>query len=99
MRKIRGWLAIDPKALIGERAYEVANLLGNPFPHGHIVHSTQRMARLAGLYAERLNLDTHRVAAYALAHAGLAASWDIDDGFDPAYRFRCAEVLVPLVEG
>jgi streptomycin 6-kinase len=28
----RGWLAIDPKALIGERAYDVANLLGNPWP-------------------------------------------------------------------
>ena len=26
----RGWLAIDPQGLIGERTYEVANLLGNP---------------------------------------------------------------------
>jgi streptomycin 6-kinase len=89
----RGWLAIDPKALIGERAYEIANLLGNPWPHGEIVHNPDRMQRLAGLYAARLGLDVERVLAFALAHAGLAACWDMEDGCDPAYRLRCAEVL------
>jgi streptomycin 6-kinase len=93
----RGWLAIDPKGLIGERAYEVANLLGNPWPHGEIVHNSERMSRLARLYAAQLKLDLDRVFAYALAHAGLAASWDIDDGFDPGYRLKCIEVLKPFV--
>jgi len=94
----RGWLAIDPKGLIGERAYEVANLLGNPWPHGEIVHDTERMNRLAKLYAARLKLDLDRVLAYAFAHAGLAASWDIDGGSDPAYRLKCVEVLTSLVD-
>jgi streptomycin 6-kinase len=94
----RGWLAIDPKGLIGERAYDVANLLNNPWPRGEIVHNTQRMNRLARLYAARLKLDLDRVLAYSLAHAGLSASWDIDDGFDPAYRLKCIEVLTPLVD-
>ena len=93
----RGWLAVDPKALIGERAYEIANLLGNPWPHGEIVHNTERMQRLARLYAGRLGLDPRRVLAFAFAHAGLSASWDMDDGNDPAYRLRCAEVLDPLL--
>jgi streptomycin 6-kinase len=53
----RGWLAIDPKALLGERTYETANLLRNPWPHGDIVHSSGRMDRLAAFYAERLNLQ------------------------------------------
>jgi len=94
----RGWLAIDPKGLIGERAYEVANLLANPWPRGEVVHNTERMDRFAKLYAARLTLDLDRVLAYALAHAGLSASWDIDDGFDPAYRLKCIEVLTPLVD-
>jgi streptomycin 6-kinase len=94
----RGWLAIDPKGVIGERAYEVANLLSNPWPRGDIVHSTERMNCLARLYAARLKLNFNRVLAYSLAHAGLSASWDIDDGFDPAYRLRCIEVLMPLVD-
>jgi streptomycin 6-kinase len=94
----RGWLAIDPKGVIGEPAYEVANLLGNPWPHGEIVHDGARMQRLAALYAARLGLDPRRVLGFAFAHAGLAASWDIDDGEDPGYWLRCAEILAPLVE-
>jgi streptomycin 6-kinase len=88
----RGWLAIDPKALIGERTYEVANLLGNPWPHADIVHRPARMRR-------RLGLDPQRVLAFALAHAGLAASWSMEDGRDPTYRLRCAEVLQATIEG
>jgi streptomycin 6-kinase len=94
----RGWLAVDPKALAGERSYDIANLLGNPWPHGDIVHRPDRMQRLAGLYAAKLQLDVQRVLAFALAHAGLAACWDMTDGDDPAYHLRCAEVLDPLVE-
>jgi streptomycin 6-kinase len=93
----RGWLAIDPKGLIGERTYEMANIFGNPWPHGEIVHDARRMNGLAELYAARLTLDVRRVLAYALAHAGLSASWDIDGGTDPGYRLRCIEILAPLV--
>jgi streptomycin 6-kinase len=93
----RGWLAIDPKGLIGERTYEVANLLGNPWPHGEIVHHADRMRTLSLLYADRLGLDVARVLGFALAHAGLAASWAMSDGHDPSFRLRCAEVLDPLV--
>jgi streptomycin 6-kinase len=93
----RGWLAIDPKALLGERTYDVANLLRNPWPHGEIVHSADRMMRLAILYGDRLHLLRNRILAFALAHSGLSASWDLDDGLDPAYSLKCVEVLVPLV--
>ena len=95
----RGWLVIDPKALIGERAYETANLFGNPWPHAELVHDAGRMRRLALLFAARLDLDSWRVLAFALAHAGLSASWDIDDGVDPGYRLKCVEVLDELVAG
>ena len=97
LHSVRGWLAIDPKGLIGERTYEVANLLGNPWPHGEIVHHPSRMLRLAELYSRRLGLDHRRVLGFAFAHAGLAASWSMDDGGDPSYRLTCASVLAPLV--
>jgi streptomycin 6-kinase len=95
----RGWLAIDPKALLGERAYEVANLLGNPWPHADIVHQPERMRRLAALYAAELRLDAERILAFALAHAGLAASWDMEDGLDPTFPLRSAEVLEAAIKG
>ena len=46
MAHAAGWRSIL-KGLIGERTYEVANLLGNPWPHGELVHQTDRMLRLA----------------------------------------------------
>ncbi len=95
----RGWLAIDPKGLIGERTYEIANLLGNPWPHGEIVHNPARMRALAELYSFKLGLDIDRILAFAFAHAGLAASWDFDEGMDPTYWLRCAEVLEVAIKG
>jgi len=94
----RGWLAIDPKALIGERTYETANLLTNPWPHARIVHDAARMRRLAQLYSGRLDCDVKQILAFSLAHAGLSASWDMDDGFDPGYRLRCVVLLDQLVD-
>jgi streptomycin 6-kinase len=93
----RGWLAIDPKGLIGDRAYEFANLIGNPWPHGDIVHDPNRMRRVSMVYAARSGLDVRRIQAFAMAHAGLAASWDREDGRDATYRIRCAEVFAKVV--
>jgi streptomycin 6-kinase len=97
LHSARGWLAIDPKGVIGERTYELANLLCNPQPHGAIVHRPERMLRLAMLYAERLGLDVGRILQFALAHAGLSAAWLLEDGLDASYRLRCADVLDRLV--
>jgi streptomycin 6-kinase len=94
----RGWLVIDPKALIGERTYDVANFFGNPWPHTAIVHSSTRVVQMATLFSEELKLDRNRVLAFAFAHAGLAASWDIDEGASPEYRLKCADILAPFVK-
>jgi streptomycin 6-kinase len=95
----RGWLAIDPKALLGERTFEVPNLLKNSWVHARIGDDPARMRRLASLYADRLKLDVHRVLAFAFAQAGLAASFQMDDGDDPAYTLRYAEVLDAAIKG
>jgi streptomycin 6-kinase len=94
----RGWLAIDPKSLLGERTYETANLLRNPWPHAAFVHDAGRMRRLADLYSARLGMDATRTLAFAFAHCGLGAAWDMDDGFDPGYSLRCVELLSSLVD-
>ena len=93
----RGWLAIDPKGVYGERTYEVANLFCNPSPHGGIVLQPARMLRLAAFYAARLDLDADRVLRFAFAHAGLSACWSVADGEDPTFAIRCAETLQPLI--
>jgi streptomycin 6-kinase len=89
----RGWLAIDPKGLFGDPAYEVSNLFCNPLQDATIVLQPERMRWLARLCAERLSLDERRVLQFAYAHAGLSVSWEMEDGRDFSFRQKCAEGL------
>ena len=93
----RGWLAIGPKGVWGERTYEVANLLRNPWPNAAQVHDADGMARMAGFYAGRLGVPVQRVLQFALVHSGLSASWELEDGHDPAYSLRVAEIAMGLL--
>ena len=88
----RGWLAIDPKGLWGERTYDVANLIRNPQYHAAIVHDPVRMQRLAHLYESSLDLDPLRLLQFTVAHAALSAAWGLEDGRDPTFNLRTAEV-------
>ncbi len=92
----RGWLAIDPKGVVGERTYEVANLLRNPSPVVEVVLDSERALRHAGLYGQRLGLDAGRILRFAHAHAALSAAWDLEDGVDPTFSLACARMLDDL---
>jgi len=74
----RGWLAIDPKRLVGERGFDFANLFCNP----DLVVATApgRLARQATVVAEAAGLDRRRLLRWILAWAGLSAAWHLEDG-------------------
>lgn len=74
----RGWLAIDPKGLLGERGFDFANLFCNPDPE--IAHAPGRLARQAGVIAEAARLDRGRLLEWVLAWSGLSAVWKVEDG-------------------
>lgn len=74
----RGWLAIDPKGLLGDPAYEVAPSFLNPMDHPELVTDPARIGRLAESYATRLGFDRKRLLGYAAAHAALSACWDLE---------------------
>ncbi len=93
----RGWLAIDPKGVAGERAYDVANLFLNPAGIGRLVLDPERAQQLAAIASEMLGLDRSRVLGFAFAHAGLSAAWCIEDGINPRLAIEAAEMLEPLV--
>jgi streptomycin 6-kinase len=76
----RGWLAIDPKGLLGDPVYEVANSFLNPLDADHLVSDPKRIARLSEIYEARLGFHRKRVLGYAATHAALSACWDIADG-------------------
>ncbi|HEY1928103.1 MAG TPA: aminoglycoside phosphotransferase family protein [Caulobacteraceae bacterium] len=76
----RGWLAIDPKGLVGERAFEFANLFRNP--DAGLALAPGRMGRQAGIVAETACLERSRLLRWVLAYAGLGAAWSLQSGHE-----------------
>jgi streptomycin 6-kinase len=85
----RGWLAIDPKGLYGERGFDFANIFCNP--DATLATAPGRLSRQATVVAEAAGLDRRRLLQWVLAYAGLSAAWFIDDGGDPALPLAVAE--------
>ena len=77
----RGWLAIDPKGLFGERTFDFVNILRNP--DAATALAPGRFDRQVDLLADAAGLDRHRLLKWTLAFAGLSASWHLADG-EPA---------------
>ena len=75
-----GWLAIDPKGVFGERTYDYANSLLNPFSLPALARQPGRLMRQAEIVSLRTGVPRRRVLAFAAAHAGLSTAWSIGDG-------------------
>jgi streptomycin 6-kinase len=93
----RGWLVIDPKGLLGERAYEFATTLCNPDEATAV--RPGRLARQVAVVADAARLEPSRVLRWVLAHAGVSAVWSLNDGFDPAPALRIAEIARATLQG
>jgi streptomycin 6-kinase len=77
----RGWLAIDPKGVIGEVEYEVGAVIRNPIENPDLFTSPETVERRLHHFARRLNLDIERALRWAFAQAVLSAIWEVEDGF------------------
>lgn len=86
----RGWLAIDPKGLVGERGFDFANLFCNPDPR--MATAPGRLARQADVVAAAAGLERGRLLRWILAFAGLSAAWSLEDGDDPVLALAVAEL-------
>jgi streptomycin 6-kinase len=89
------WLAIDPKGVVGEAAYEVGALLRNPRPQ-----PTSVLARRLDILADELAIPRDRLAAWSFAQAVLSAWWGIEDhGRIEAKWIATAEQMAELTRG
>lgn len=87
-----GWLAIDPKGLLGERGFDFANLFCNPdidiaLQPGRLEHQTTIIADMA-------KLDRSRLIKWIIAYAGLSAAWHVEDGTDPKVALAVAKIAL-----
>ena len=92
------WMAIDPKGVIGEPAYEVGAFIRNPIPElfeckdiKEII--TKRFDRFSAL----LRVDRQRLVDWSFVQAVLAACWACEDNMpERKQMIQCAEVIKTL---
>jgi streptomycin 6-kinase len=98
----RGWLAIDPKGVIGPAAYEVGPLLINPwgFKPWKDLHDRADILRLTkrriAILSDRLGFEAERIRLWGLAHAVLSAWWSLDASEAWEYAMDCASLLARI---
>jgi len=89
----RGWLAIDPNRLVGERGFDYANLFCNPDmedPTRPVAMRPERFNRRFEIVSGLAGIERSRLAQWILACAGLSAAWILADGEDPVVDFAIA---------
>ena len=90
----RGWLAIDPKGLIGDPAYDLANIFINPKGAAHLATDPRRIAARADILSARLNYSRKRILGWAAAHAALSACWELGEGRSITHQLACLPHLL-----
>ena len=88
----QGWLAIDPKGLLGERAFDFVNILRNP--NAQVALAPGRFSRQATVLADAAGLDRTRLLQWTLAFTGLSAAWILGDGEQPDLDLAVAELAM-----
>jgi len=76
----RGWLAIDPKGIVGEQTAELAAFLRNPYydlPKGSNYKKIE--AERINLFAEELGYERERILGWAFVGAVLSMLWFLED--------------------
>jgi streptomycin 6-kinase len=86
----RGWLAIDPKGLLGERTFDFVNLLRNPDDETALAPG--RFAQQVAVTAETAGLDRVRLLQWTLAFTGLSAAWILADRDNPRLDMAIAHL-------
>lgn len=79
--KERGWLAIDPKGVIGEREFEL------PLPKLNECFTRVQLEEIIKQFIDATGFDIKRVAGWLCVKAVLAAWWVFEDTGEPGSQF------------
>ena len=97
-----GWLAIDPKGLLGERGFDFANIFTNP-DLGHPEHYVARVPsifklRLA-IVTEIAGINRERLLQWIIAWCGLSAIWSLECNDRISVQVEIAELAIAELGG
>lgn len=93
----RGWLAIDPKGLVGERGFDYANIFTNP----DLAEPTRPVAIEPEIFTQRVNIvseiariERQRLLMWIVAWCGLSSVWFLQEGDSATVPLRIAELAM-----
>lgn len=90
----RGWLAIDPRGVIGPAAYEVGPLLINPWTVSGTRPETSRLTETRiVILSERLGFERQRIREWGIVHAVLSAWWSLEENSNWQHAMDCAALI------
>jgi len=78
----KGWLAIDPKGIVGDPVFELCAYLRNPIDLHKRFNVSEALPRRVNRFSEILGFEVQRITSWGLAESILSASWSLDG--DPA---------------
>lgn len=76
----RGWVAIDPKGVVGELEYDVGAIIRNPIELPEFFNSGAVIERRVRTLTDVLRLNYQRALQWSFAQAVLSAIWGVEDG-------------------
>jgi streptomycin 6-kinase len=75
----RSWLMIDPKGVLGDPAFDAANMFYNPLDRDDLCLDPERIAAMAAVFARTLRQDPAAILDHAIAYGCLSAAWHRED--------------------
>jgi streptomycin 6-kinase len=88
------WIAIDPKGVIGERAYEIATFIRNPWPD--VLYYPEMRLLLSQrfiLFARLLDIDVVRLKEWSYVHCLLSAHWSTHNQQEVIQTLKYASLI------
>ncbi len=91
----RGWLAIDPKHVFGDRTFDYVNILRNPDVEA--MPDPARFERTVAIVVSEAGLDRRRYLEWTYAFAMLSAAWNLEDDSAPSVDFEIAKLAAVML--
>ncbi|QPC93515.1 aminoglycoside phosphotransferase family protein [Mesorhizobium sp. INR15] len=79
----RGWLAIDPKGVLGDPGFDAANMFFNAPGRDELCSDPERIAHMAEVFAGTLGQTPAAILDHAIAWGCLSSSWHHEDKNEP----------------
>lgn len=93
----KGWVAIDPKGVVGEPAFEAAAFLRNPAEHSAQFTQPGPLEKRILAISTGTGWHQHRIVQWAYCQNVLSAVWSLRSDEDPAPALRLVNALEPLL--